>query len=200
MSDHALPPVLARMKALGFAVFESGVYNLNLFGIRSPQAKANEFDDLLGCAYKEEQDGPWVVRFWAATTDPGTYWLENPMRVSGAAILVGDQQCRGAYKRAKHRGQYEALCQRKPVKIYRDGNRDQMVDMVPDTITEGVYGINIHASSRSHDSAEVNKWSAGCQVHGTASGFKDMMRLVALQKEHHPTWSTYTYTLLNQWW
>jgi hypothetical protein len=200
MSACALPPVLARMKVLGFAVFESGVYNLNLFGIRSPERKANQFDDLLGCAYREEHDGPWVVRFWPATCDPGTYWLEHPMRVTGTAILVGDQQCRGAYKVAKHRGQYNALCQRKPVSVYRDADRDNILDMQPETIAEGLYGINIHASSQSHDSQDVNKWSAGCQVHGTDDGFKDMMRLAALQKEHHPTWSTYTYTLLNQWW
>lgn len=197
---YALPPVLDRMKSLGFAVFENGVYNLNLFGIRTPGRVANQFDDMLGCAYRKQEDGPWIVHYWPGTCDPGTYWLENPMNVGGAAILVGNQQCRGAYKVAKHRGQYEALCQRKSVRIYRDRTEDNMLDMDPETTTEGIYGINIHASSRTSDSPAVNKWSAGCQVHGTAAGFEEMMELVALQKRHHPTWETYTYTLLEQWW
>ena len=200
MSTEMLPPVLQRMKSLGFAVFEDGVYNLNLFGIRNVARTSNEFDDLIGCAYKKESGGPWVVRFWRATTDPGTYWLTNPMNVAGTAILVGNKQYRSCWRIAKHRGKYDALCQRKPVQVYRDSNKDVILDLDPDSTTEGLYGINIHASSQTHDSQQVNRYSAGCQVHGTESGFSDMMRLARLQKEHHPTWNSYTYSLLEQWW
>lgn len=200
MSAEMLPPVLQRMKSLGFAVFESGAYNLNLFGIRNKSRQSNEFDDLMGCAYKEEDGGPWLVHFWKATTDPGTYWLANPMRVEGTAILVANRQYRGCWQIRKHRGKYDALCQVRPVQVYRDSNKDSILDLVPDSTMEGLFGINLHASSQKHDSPEVNKWSAGCQVHGTAAGFSDMMRLARLQQEHHPNWKSYTYTLLDQWW
>jgi len=198
MSGYLLPPPLARMKELGMVVFEDGAYNLNLFGIRSKGRNAGKFDDLLGCAYKESDGGEWRLAYWPATTDPGVYWLENPMKVAGCAALVADKQYRGAYKLGKHRGQYRALVQSGPVEIYRDDDRDKVLDYDPSTIIEGRFGINIHKAGR--ESTVVGKWSAGCQVHATESGFNDMMSLVDKQFDAHPTWSKVSYVLLNQWW
>jgi hypothetical protein len=199
-SEHRLPPILDRIKSEGHAVFTDGAYNLNLFGIRSRTAQAGRFDDLMGCAYRATPDGPFRVHWWAATTDPGVYWLENPMKVSGTAILVPGQY-RGCWKVGLHGGKYEALCQRGgKVRVYRDSDKDQILDMNEDSVAEGWFGINLHASSQRGDgtgeSSVVGKWSAGCQVHATESGFRDMMRLVHLQQEHHPRWTRYTYTLL----
>lgn len=198
-----LPPVLARMKQLGHAVFESGAYNLNLFGIRSPDPTSNSFDDLLGCAYRETSDGPWRVDYWRATTDPGVYYREHPMRVEGTAILVPGQY-RGAYELGLHRGKYEALVQTgAPVKVWRDSNCDDVLDWSGDEHS-GWYGINLHASAQNSagtaSSSRVDKWSAGCQVHGTQRGFDAMMRLAHAQIDAHPTWTRFTYTLLEQWW
>lgn len=203
-----LPPVLARIDALGLRVFRDGDYNLNLFGIRSSDLSAGTFNDLLGCAYKTS--GQWQVMYWAATTDPGVYYREHPENVEGTAILCPGQY-RGVYAIDKHGGKYEALCQRNgTVQVWRDDNRDTVLDVDPETPTEsGYFGINIHASSndpygevrdRSAD-APVNRWSAGCQVHATTTGFRQMMELVHKQIEAHPTWAQkYTYTLLDQWW
>ena len=60
-----LPPVLERIKSLGYKVFTNGDYNLNLFGIRSPETTSGAYNDLLGCAYKV--DGQWRTR--ASTTE-----------------------------------------------------------------------------------------------------------------------------------
>tara|TARA_R110001599_G_scaffold235050_1_gene434277 strand:+ start:1050 stop:1637 length:588 start_codon:yes stop_codon:yes gene_type:complete len=194
-----LPPVLQRMKDLGMEVFENGAYNLNLFGIRSIDKSAETFNDLLGCAYKEADGSEWRVAYWTATTDAGLYWLENPMNVDGTAALVANRQYRGVYKLGKHQGKYEALVQSgAPVAVYRDSDESKSYDYDPSTITEGYFGINIHKAGKV--STQVGKWSAGCQVHSRESGFNDMMDLVKNQFSHHPTWSTVTYTLLDQWW
>ena len=205
MSSYKLPPVLQQIEKIGGKVFTSGAYNLNLFGIRSPNRNAGTFDDLMGCAYKETEDGPFRVHWWPATTDPGVYWLENPMKVEGCAALVADRQYRGVYSVDLHAGKYRALCQRNgPVSVYRDGTRDAVLNYDPSTIQEGMFGINLHASHQvgdgSGDSTVVGKWSAGCNVHATESGFRDMMALVDKSIEVHPTWTKFTYTLLNQWW
>lgn len=202
-----LPPVLAHMKSLGHQVFTSGDYNLNLFGIRSSDLASGTFNDLLGCAYKV--NGQWHVRYWEATTDPGLYYRENPMNVSGTAILCPGQY-RSVYTIDKHAGKYDALCQRNgPVKVWRDDNRDDVLDIAAAPQSAGYFGINIHASSSNpygetrdrDDNADVGRWSAGCQVHATTTGFREMMDLARKQIETHPTWSkNFTYTLLEQWW
>ena len=142
MSD-VLPPVLQHMRSLGHEVFTSGAYNLNLFGIRAKGGRINKFDDLLGCAYREADDGPWRVAYWPATTDPGLYWLQHPMNVSGTAILMPGQY-RGAYEVGFHLGKYRALVQRRPVRVWRDNDRDStMTYGGHDDIDEGLFGINI---------------------------------------------------------
>ena len=203
-----LPPVLERIKALGYKVFTSGDYNLNLFGIRSPETTSGAYNDLLGCAYKV--DGQWRVDYWAATTDPSIYYRENPLNVKGTAILVPGQYV-GVYKVDLHAGKYLSLCQRGgPVTVWRDANKDQVLDHdVPEDT--GFFGINIHASTSTpydetrdqdrDENSDVGVWSAGCQVHSTATGFRAMMDLVNKQIETHPTWKkAFTYTLIDGGW
>tara|TARA_B100001093_G_scaffold178885_1_gene171470 strand:+ start:11168 stop:11740 length:573 start_codon:yes stop_codon:yes gene_type:complete len=189
------------MESLGYAVFDSGPYDLNLFGIRSPNRTADSFDDLIGCAYRETADGPWRIDYWPATTDPGADYLKDPMNSAGTAILATGQY-RSAYMIGKHRGQYEALVQCAPVKVWRDDDRDNVLDFEGDPV-EGIYGINIHASAQNKRgdarSTRVGKWSAGCQVHATQGGFDAMMALAHKQLEAHPTWTKFTYTLLDEW-
>ena len=104
------------------------------------------------------------------------------------------------YKNTKkiglHRGSYEALVQRgeNPVQIYRDSNKDEILDMEKNSILEGHFGINIHKSGS--DSKIVEKWSAGCQVFKTSSDFKDFMTLVNRAAKY---WGpSFTYTLLEE--
>ena len=87
-----LPPILHHIEEAGYKVFTSGPYDLNLFGIRAPDSRANTFNDFMGCAYQNENMS-WVVEYWEATCDPGTYWLENynEENVSGTAILIPDR-------------------------------------------------------------------------------------------------------------
>ena len=86
----SLPVVLQRVKALGYKVFDGDAdYDLNIVGIRSKDTTANTFNDLMTVSYKVK--GQWYTRSWECTTDPGLYWMHNPMRVEGCAQLVCGQ-------------------------------------------------------------------------------------------------------------
>lgn len=155
------PPLLDEVARRGHAVFERGLYNLNIIGIRSPDRTSNEFNDRICVVYRDGNG--WVTRTFAATTDPGVYWREHPMNVRGTAILCPGQY-RGSHVLGHHRGRYRALVQARPVKYWRDSNRDEVLDMEPGTDESGVVGLNIHRASASRRSTEIGKFSAGCQV------------------------------------
>jgi peptidoglycan hydrolase-like protein with peptidoglycan-binding domain len=193
-----IPPIIREAQGLGYQVWDEP-YRLFLFGIRSEIRVANSFDDDLGCAWVND-DGIWTIECWPGTTDPGTYWLENPSKSAGCAILVEGQYL-DTYKIDLHAGKYEALCQRAgEVRVYRDDSKDGKLDLDPSTIVSGYFGINLHAATQvaGGESTQVNKWSAGCQVHATQKGFARMMELAHLQVEKTGR-KTFSYTLFDIW-
>ena len=169
-------------------------YDVNIVGIRNSQTNnevTNHFDDTLTISYKV--DGEWKFHSWPATTDPGQYWIENPISKDGTAILVPGQY-RGSHMIGLHQGKYEALRQRKPVKVYRDNDKDLEYDTDEDTIKEGIYGINIHRSNPYDQSYYVNKWSAGCQVFKKVADFHEFMDICRKAKD---IWgNSFSYTLI----
>lgn len=186
-----LPAILQRSEAAGHVVFTNGSYNLNLIGVRTASRLANEFDDWMHVVFKDDS-GEWVNLAFRITTDPGTYWLENPMRKEGTAILVAGQY-RSTWKLDLHKGKYEALCQRGGrVKVYRDGDRDNVHDLNDDSVMDGWFGINIHKAG--NDSTRVDKWSAGCQVFANDADFEVFMSLVRKSIEKYG--DGFSYTLL----
>jgi len=187
-----LPPILQAVQSKGYKVFTDGDYNLNITGIRSPERVANAFDDRLCVTYK--LNDMWVTETFEITTDPGSPYLLKPINNYGCAILVPGQY-RGAYSIGKHRGQYLALVQSGKVKVYRDNDRDNILDLDPETIQEGYFGINIH--KRSGESDTVNGASAGCQVFRYEHEFNRMMYLAQKQVSERG-FKTFTYTLLEE--
>ena len=169
-------------------------YDVNIVGIRNSETNnevTNHFDDTLTISYKV--DGEWKFHSWPATTDPGQYWIENPISKDGTAILVPGQY-RGSHMIGLHQGKYEALRQRKPVKVYRDNDKDLEYDTDEDTIKEGIYGINIHRSNPYDQSYYVNKWSAGCQVFKKVADFHEFMDIC---KKARDIWgNSFSYTLI----
>jgi len=188
-----LPPILWTVKSYGFVIFEDGDYDLNIIGIRNvTNAKPNQFDDILIVAYK--LNGKWVTEEAQITTDPGKYWLTKP-NYKACAVMYHPQQARGVYTIRKHRGKYEALCQWRPMKFWRDTNKDEHVNYSGKVHT-GAIGLNIHkSSSLPSGSFYVNKWSAGCQVFKYEKDFNRLMELAKLQIEHL-NYRTFTYTLI----
>ena len=161
----------------GYVFFTKGVYNLNIIGVRHKGDKVtNHFDDCFVVIYNTDKEQN-VKRIFSCTTLPGKKAMEHPMAVKGTAILK-EGQYRGAYKVGYHKGKYKALCQVKPLPVYRDGNKDDKFDLNPLYIDNGIFGINIHKAGKL--SQRVDTWSAGCQVFASETDFKCFMNYCIL--------------------
>ena len=188
--------ILQKMKAiLRHKKFElyTRHYELNIVGIRGKSITPNQFDDELHVFYKIP-NGHWQYHIFKATTDPGTFWLRNPMQQQGTAILAEGQYI-NTYRLGLHRGKYLALVQSKPVTIIRDYNRDAVLDFKNGRITKGLYGINIHRANRVGHTKTIDKNSAGCQVFENASNFDFFIKLCRKHKTLYG--NQFTYSLLD---
>ena len=183
------------VESKGYKWFEGGDYNLNIVGIRNSETNGkvtNKFDDRISVSFSV--DGELKYHDYACTTDPGSHWEKNLLNKDGVAILVPGQY-RSSHKIRNHQGKYEAICQQKNVRVYRDKNKDGIYDFTEDSIQEGIFGINIHkAGGRVNGSTQIDKWSAGCQVLSTESDFDELMVIANKSKDR---WSnSFTYTLI----
>jgi hypothetical protein len=164
--------MLARIKAIlrerGYILYTKP-YQLNIVGLRSKSTVPNKFDDEIHVFYRTDS-GNWNYHVFNATTDPGTFWLNNPSYEQGTAILATGQYV-DAYALGLHRGLYEALVQVKPVTVVRDYNRDAILDFSNGMRQTGLFGINIHRAESSGTTELINKHSAGCQVFENTSNF-----------------------------
>ncbi len=181
----------AAVKSKGYVWFEGAKdYDLNIVGVRNSATDnkvTNVFDDVMTVTYKV--GGNWVIKQWACTTDPGTKGVREFHNAAGVARLV-EGQYRGSHTLGLHQGKYEALKQAKPVKVYRDANKDMTYD--ESKIQEGIFGINIHKAGA--DSTYVENWSEGCQVFKRAADFEAFMVIAReAAKIHGPS---FTYTLI----
>ena len=169
--------------------------NINIIGVRRDNQGSNTFDDFLLVMYREEE--LMVSNRYQITTDPGKYWLLNPINPKGTAILVPGQY-RSTWQLGKHQGKYEALVQRKPVKVYRDNSKDEVIDYnnISTAVDEGYFGINIHRSNPYDQSYAINKWSAGCQVFKKIDDYKEFMKLCKDSAKIYG--NSFTYTLIEE--
>lgn len=200
MISYTLDKLQEVFQKKGYTFFtdNSKPYNLNIIGIRASDMTSNQFNDEIVVCYP---DGDlWRMLSVPATTDPGTAFRLDPIDDEfGTAILVPGQY-RGAYQRGIHRAgtkfAHEALRQVIPLPVYRDNNRDNVLDVKPETIRKGLYGINIHRASISKTASTVDYYSAGCQVVQRASDFLKIMELV---KKAEKYWGkSFTYTLIEE--
>ena len=181
----------------GHEWFEDGDYNINIVGVRNKSVGdrvTNKFDDHITVSYKA--NGEWKFHCYEATTDPGDDWMDRPMNKKGCAILVPGQY-KGSHKLRLHAGKYLALGQQKNVKVYRDRNKDGKYDFDASTITEGLYGINVHRATgiAGKTSSRINKWSAGCQVIASNNNWHTFLDICQTARD---TWSNnFTYTLID---
>lgn len=185
--------IIRIMTIKGYVVFEndSKPLNINYVGIRDSSG-VNKFNDFLVMFWKYR--GQWSYFWRNGTTDPGTYYLNNPLNVNGTAILK-EGQYRGVWKLGKHQGKYDALVQRKEVTVIRDGNRDGVLDLDSGYEDTGFFGINHHRANSKNESIQVGKWSAGCQVTADPNLYDIFIQLC---KESEEVWGEgLTYTLLN---
>ena len=169
--------------------------NLNLVGIRRDNEGTNTFDDYILVLYRDMKQE--AIHQYSATTDPGKYWLKNPSNPKGTAVLAPGQY-RSTWQIGKHQGRYSALVQRKPVKVYRDNNKDDIIDYNSIVLLseEGYFGINIHRSNPYDESYVINKWSAGCQVFKRIEDYNKFMELCRESARIYG--NNFTYTLITE--
>lgn len=187
--------VEAAVKTKGYAWFEGAKdFDVNIVGIRNTTPSVgkkvtNVFDDWMTVSYKES--GLWKFHIWACTTDPGTKAVKEFSNPNGVARLVPNQY-RGSHIIGLHQGKYEALRQAKPVKVWRDKNKDMTFDET--VVQEGIFGINIHRSNPKTESQFVENWSEGCQVFKRVKDFNLFMEICNKAKTIHG--NSFTYTLI----
>lgn len=173
--------------------FDGGDYDVNIVGVRNSDTGkfvTNAFDDVITCSFQIGDE--WIYKEWPMTADSGKAAVLKYTNSSGVARLV-EGQYRGSHMIGLHRGKYTALRQKKPMKVYRDKNKDLIYD--EDVIQQGIFGINIHRSNAKTESTLVDNWSHGCQVFKKADDFDDFM---AICEAAAKIWgNSFTYTLIN---
>ena len=187
------------VKAKGYKWFTSDNYDVNIVGVRNADTNGevtNKFDDCVTLSYRDDA-GEWHFHCFDATTDPGSHWTEKQLLNKNGVAILKEGQYRGSHMIGLHQGKYEALRQKKPLKVYRDNDKDGVYDFIEENVHEGIYGINIHrATSREGGkSVQVDKWSAGCQVIAANANFKLLMEVV--NKAAKIWGNSFTYTLIN---
>lgn len=191
ISYLSLVSIMAAVAKKNYVVFDNKKgHDLNIVGIRSKDQSSNRFNDWITVFYPF--DRTWIFFSFPATTDPGTFYRQSPIHVKGTALLKPGQY-RGAYKIGWHKG-YKALQQKKPVTIYRDANRDTVLDTYGMEEDTGMFGINIHHANAFRPSRSVDKWSAGCQVFQDPDHFAFFMTLC--ERARKKFGNSFTYTLL----
>lgn len=177
------------MAKKGYTVFP-GKYNINIIGVRSSDPTPNIFNDKLFVLF--EGDKGTELHEFKCTTDPGTYWLNNPENKKGTAVLPPGQYKR-TWQLGLHKG-YEALVQCAPIIVWRDNNKNNFAEEgIPD---KGIFGINIHRANPKIESKQVDKWSAGCQVFANPDEYLQFLRFCRRSSELYG--NIFTYTLLKE--
>lgn len=198
MSDFLLiRQAMLVAKRKGYHIFKD-YRKLNIWGIRSKNESPNKFDDELHVFFNDAKGRipKWKHFVFPVTTDPGTYWLKNPMSPQGTAMLAPNQYV-DTYKIDLHRGKYYALCQRLgKVEVIRDYNRNAVLDFYNGQVASGMFGINIHRARKTGVTYTVDNHSAGCQVFQKAEDFNAFMMLCEMHRELHG--NSFTYTLIDK--
>jgi hypothetical protein len=185
--------ILSVLRSKNYKIY-TRPYELNIVGIRADSIQANRFDDEIHVFFKNGV-GKWIHYIFSATTDPGTYWLRQPMHPQGTAILRQGQY-RDTYQIGLHKGKYYALVQRKPVTVIRDYDRNAILDFNNGRPDTGMFGINIHRAAVNGITKTVDIHSAGCQVFSDINGFNLLMQLSERHRELYG--NTFTYTLIDK--
>lgn len=182
-------------KKYNYVFFNKKAYDLNIFAIRSKNRIADSFDDVLGCAYLDDSGKECLFKCWC-TVDPGNYYLKNLMDSGGAAAIVP-----GQYKKVWQLGYFKgthALMQIRPFHIFRDKNKDNILDFDKNTITSGIYGIFLHESFQKLEEAHnISNSSAGCVVPKIKKDYQNLIRL-CYKQIYANLGDVFTFTLFDE--
>jgi len=191
LSKRKIRTLITALKGKGYVIYTKP-YQLNIVGRRTSTNIPNKFDDKMFVFWKNDEND-WEGKEYNITTDPATYFLQHPINDLGSALLK-EGQYKDAWGIGLHKNSYEALVQYEPVVVYRDYNRDAILDFNNGKEDKGVFKINIHKAGANTE--DIGKYSAGCQVFGNVSDFEEFMNLARKQKKLYG--NKFTYTLLDE--
>ena len=136
--------------------------NKGITWVRCDDKLTNTFDDF-GVLWLNGE----VAHVFPCSTTAGKHYIQNPITyggVTGTAIAC-KQVVKGSHT-FKTSSNWKTLWlgmpyfqQTKSIKIYRDGNKDGVIDTK--TTQQGLFGINFHQAGLGNF---IDNWSAGCQV------------------------------------
>lgn len=178
--------------SLGYHWFED---QPNLIGLRSNLDLPDIFNDFMFLIYKDDS-GTEVMKTYQITTDPGVYWLNNPMNINGTAVLKPGQYMKshsiGFHQNKKD---HRALVQTGKLSVYRDKDKDSLAEAT-DFIDTGLFGVNLHGANKATKTGKIGKYSAGCQVFQNWIEKEEFIDIVENFKDMND--NKFTYTLLKE--
>jgi hypothetical protein len=152
--DDATPKLLKRIARFAFVPNYTGFLAIRTKG---------EFDNATTDFLLYFQNGK-IAEIMPCSTRAGDFWVFNPITyggITGTAVLAEGfyPQTWQATTQTRFGFRSVELVQIKPVKIWRDGNKDRKLDK--SVSQTGMFGINIHTAGWNNI---VDRWSAGCIV------------------------------------
>lgn len=172
---------------------DRGLYNVFIGAIRTESQIPERFDDIIFIMFKDKL-GKEVTYQYACTTQPGIYYLKNPLTLDGTAVMIPGQY-KGVYSIGRHKN-YTALRQSKPIKFNRDNDKDNKAEINNGKIIEEVIYANIHRANSNFASILVGKWSAACQVLADPKDFNEFMDIC--KKSATIYGNSFSYTLFDE--
>ena len=127
---------------------------------------------------------PAIIGNWEATTQPGSYYTENPMNPDKGAAIIRLGQYK-SWQVGIHYGSgsdpHEALVQAATITVYRDANQDSQ--RTGDKTDTGLFDIDQHWG---YDLPYNNVYyaSAGCLVGRTRNGHREFMSLIKKDRRY----------------
>lgn len=162
-----------------------------LLGVQSNEDEFNVFDDKFYLFR-----GHKFILVTNGTTNAGLSGLKGYERYNkkGCAVIKTNEWYYNLWEYGLHRGRMPALRQRKPIKYFRDWNKNQKAEQIGE-VYEGIIGINFHTVIYGHNPGFwrrlVGGWSVGCQV---ANIVKTYYRILDLCR----TQDTVSYCLIDE--
>lgn len=172
---------------------------LIVLNVRSGSKECDTFDDTTHLVCNGQ-----ILFSAESTCDPGLANMLNPVNPNGCAIVMNGYW-KGLWKFGYHKGKYKAFVQNRPVIVFRDNDKDSILDYCDirndnpavlefvknvakgkycDTILVngkayvlefGLFGINCHRASEVNILQKVGLYSAGCCVIQDATKFNRML-------------------------
>lgn len=176
-SDHEL---LNRVQELDS--FKGFPPNYWILGVQSNEDGYNVFDDKF-YLFK----GKKFIDVVVGTTNAGTTGIKNYSKYNrkGVAVIKTNEWYHGLWKFGYHRGKMPALRQIRPIKYFRDWNKNNKIEEIG-KMYEGIIGINFHTvlyqKNLSFWRKLIGGWSVGCQVVNHVGRYYDILNRVKKQK------------------